>query len=58
VVIGDTPHDVRGALDDGALAMGVATGRNTPDELRAAGAHIVLASPTEFADRCGEALER
>ncbi|WP_435173727.1 HAD family hydrolase [Actinacidiphila sp. bgisy145] len=56
VVIGDTPHDVRGALDADALAVGVASGKNTSDELREAGAHIVLASLTEFADRCGEAL--
>ena len=43
VVIGDTPHDVKGALDTGALAVGVATGRSTTaDDLRAAGAHLVL----------------
>jgi phosphoglycolate phosphatase-like HAD superfamily hydrolase len=56
VVIGDTPHDVRGALDADALAVGVASGKNTADELREAGAHIVLASLTGFAGRCGEAL--
>lgn len=42
VVIGDTPHDVRGALDNGALAVGVATGSSDADELAAAGAHVVL----------------
>jgi phosphoglycolate phosphatase-like HAD superfamily hydrolase len=42
VVVGDTPHDVRGALAHGALAVGVATGNHTPDELLAAGAHVVL----------------
>jgi phosphoglycolate phosphatase len=56
VVIGDTPHDVRGALDADALAVGVASGRNTPDELREAGADIVLTSLMDFAGRCGEAL--
>lgn len=56
VVIGDTPHDVRGALDADALAVGVASGKNTADELREAGAHIVLASLTDFADGFGEAL--
>jgi phosphoglycolate phosphatase len=56
VVIGDTPHDVRGALDADALAVGVASGKNTSDELREAGADIVLASLTDFAGRCGEAL--
>lgn len=42
VVIGDTPHDVKGALDNGALAVGVATGFSSMDELYAAGAHLVL----------------
>jgi hypothetical protein len=56
VVIGDTPHDVRGALDADALAVGVASGRHTSDELRQAGAHVVLAGLTEFADRCGKAF--
>jgi phosphoglycolate phosphatase-like HAD superfamily hydrolase len=56
VVIGDTPHDVRGALDADALAVGVASGKNTPDELREAGADIVLTSLTDFAGRCGEVL--
>lgn len=56
VVIGDTPHDVRGALDADALAVGVASGKNTSDELREAGAHIVLGSLTDFAGCCSEAL--
>jgi phosphoglycolate phosphatase len=42
VVIGDTPHDVEAALHHGAVAVGVATGRNSADELRDAGAHVVL----------------
>jgi phosphoglycolate phosphatase-like HAD superfamily hydrolase len=42
VVIGDTPHDVRGALDNGALAVGVATGFSDAATLAAAGAHVVL----------------
>ncbi|RNG24139.1 HAD family hydrolase [Streptomyces botrytidirepellens] len=56
VVIGDTPHDVRGAHDADALAVGIATGRSSADELRAAGADIVLTSLTDFTGRCGEAL--
>ncbi|MBB5155635.1 HAD family hydrolase [Saccharopolyspora phatthalungensis] len=42
VVIGDTPHDIAGALRFGAVAVGVATGSNSEDDLRAAGAHAVL----------------
>jgi phosphoglycolate phosphatase-like HAD superfamily hydrolase len=48
VVIGDTPHDVRGALDNGALAVGVATGSNSVEELAAADADVVLASLEDF----------
>ncbi|MFI0774054.1 haloacid dehalogenase-like hydrolase [Streptomyces sp. NPDC021212] len=56
VVIGDTPHDVRGALDADALAVGVASGRSSAEELQEAGADIVLASLNDFNGRCGEAL--
>ena len=42
IVIGDTPHDVKGALDNGALAVGVATGSSDMNELADAGAHLVL----------------
>ncbi|GAA0519420.1 haloacid dehalogenase [Saccharopolyspora subtropica] len=42
VVVGDTPHDVAGALRFGAIAVGVATGRSSAEELHAAGAHAVL----------------
>lgn len=42
IVIGDTPHDVRGALDNGALAVGVATGSSDMEELATAGADMVL----------------
>ncbi|MCC6159374.1 MAG: haloacid dehalogenase-like hydrolase [Deltaproteobacteria bacterium] len=46
-VIGDTPMDVRCALDNGVTSVGVATTKFTVDDLRQAGAHIVLDS---FAD--------
>lgn len=42
VVIGDTRHDVEAAREGGARAIAVATGRTTADELRAAGAPVVL----------------
>ncbi|MEU0838655.1 haloacid dehalogenase-like hydrolase [Streptomyces sp. NPDC005962] len=48
VVIGDTPHDVRGALDAEALAVGVASGRSSAGELSGAGADIVWESLVDF----------
>ena len=42
VVVGDTPHDVEGALAHDIRAVGVATGKFTTDELAASGAHAVL----------------
>src|SRR6266545_4364267 len=44
LVIGDTVHDVAAALACEVTAIGVATGRTTGDQLRAAGAHAVLDS--------------
>ncbi|WNI15744.1 HAD family hydrolase [Actinacidiphila sp. ITFR-21] len=49
IVIGDTPHDIRGAHDAGAFAVGVATGNTPAGALQAAGADIVLPSLTEHA---------
>jgi phosphoglycolate phosphatase-like HAD superfamily hydrolase len=49
VVVGDTPHDVRGARDAGARAVGVATGASGAAELAAAGADAVLADLTDAA---------
>jgi phosphoglycolate phosphatase-like HAD superfamily hydrolase len=50
VVIGDTTHDVKGALDNGALAVGVATGVSSVDDLQAAGAHVVLPDLADLAE--------
>lgn len=41
LVIGDTPHDITSALDNGVIGIGVATGNYTTGELRDAGAHSV-----------------
>jgi len=42
MVIGDTPHDISSAKACGTIAVGVATGRNTVDELRRCGADLVF----------------
>ncbi len=42
LVIGDTPHDVASALDNGVMAIAVATGKHTAEELRDSGAHAVF----------------
>jgi phosphoglycolate phosphatase len=49
VVIGDTPHDVRGAHDCGAFAVAVATGRYAFGALAESGADLVLADLTDSA---------
>lgn len=50
VVIGDTPHDVKGALDNGVLAVAVATGFSSLDDLNASGAHVVLPDLVDLAE--------
>lgn len=42
VVVGDTVHDVAAALANGAIAVGVATGRTSIAQLAEAGAHVAL----------------
>lgn len=42
VVIGDTPNDVQAGLHHGTVAVGVATGGHSVDELNESGAHAVL----------------
>ena len=49
VVVGDTPKDVEAALHHGAMAVAVATGNYTADQLRDAGAHTVLPDLSDFA---------
>ncbi|WP_328538134.1 HAD family hydrolase [Streptomyces sp. NBC_00344] len=48
VYVGDHIGDVRGARTAGALSVAVPTGPIGADELRAAGAEVVLADLTEF----------
>jgi phosphoglycolate phosphatase-like HAD superfamily hydrolase len=49
VVVGDTPHDITAALANGVVAVGVATGHNTQEELRASGAHLTFADFADYA---------
>lgn len=44
VLVGDTERDVAAALEGGALIIAVATGVTSEEELRRAGAHVVLAN--------------
>jgi phosphoglycolate phosphatase len=48
VYVGDTPNDVRAGITGGAEPVAVATGPHDADELRAAGASVVLSSLAEF----------
>jgi phosphoglycolate phosphatase len=48
VVIGDTPRDVRAAHACGAYAVGVATGPDSVDDLRAAGADVAFETLEEL----------
>ena len=54
VVIGDTPRDVECARLSGCHSIAVATGRFTTDELRAAGATVVLESLADEEQFWGE----
>ncbi|GHF41873.1 MULTISPECIES: HAD family hydrolase [Streptomyces] len=49
VLIGDTPRDVQAALVSGAHVVAVASGVHSADELREAGASVVLADLTDVA---------
>ncbi len=49
VLIGDTPNDVQAAHDGGARIIAVATGRDSADDLRAAGASTVFRDLTDTA---------
>lgn len=48
VYVGDTPRDVEAARVAGAAAVGVSTGPHPAEELRDAGADVVLSSLVDF----------
>ena len=56
IYVGDHVFDVAGARAAGALSVTVATGPNSPEQLRAAGADVVLADLTAFPDWLDEHL--
>jgi phosphoglycolate phosphatase-like HAD superfamily hydrolase len=47
LVVGDTPYDISAAHGAGAVAVGVATGSHSADQLEAAGADYVLGTLEE-----------
>jgi phosphoglycolate phosphatase-like HAD superfamily hydrolase len=49
IVVGDTPLDIEAAHGGGARAMGVGTGRFTPEELKEAGAEFAVTDLSETA---------
>jgi phosphoglycolate phosphatase-like HAD superfamily hydrolase len=51
-VVGDTPHDIASATSAGAVAVGVASGHYTIDELKEAGAVHLLRSLEESFPGC------
>ncbi len=53
VMIGDTQYDMAMAVSAGVRAIGVDWGYHTREELRAAGAEIVAASPDELRELLG-----
>lgn len=56
LVIGDTPHDITSALDNGVTGVGVATGNYTPDQLRESGAHLVFEDFSDWQSAAAQLL--
>ncbi|MFH0802067.1 MAG: HAD family hydrolase [bacterium] len=56
IIIGDTPRDIECGQINGALTIGVATGSFSKDQLREAGADLVLEDFSELQDREETAL--
>ncbi len=55
LVIGDTPLDVKAALENGVTAVGVATGSYTTDQLQECGAQMVFENFSDW-ERAAAAL--
>lgn len=49
LIIGDTPHDISSALDNGVVAVAVATGSYTVERLRESGAHLAFEDFSDWA---------
>jgi phosphoglycolate phosphatase len=58
IVIGDTSYDIGMALAAGAGAIGAGWGYHEPEELAAAGAHGVAASPGDVLGMAGQWVEK
>jgi phosphoglycolate phosphatase len=58
IYVGDTVADVDGCRACSAVAVAVPTGHNTADELKAAGADVLLTSLLEFPDWLASWLSR
>lgn len=58
VIIGDTPHDVRCALENGCWCLAVATGQFRAEQLEAAGAHRAVANLAATEDIAGWLIGR
>ena len=56
IIIGDTPRDIECGQKNGALTIGVATGGFSKDQLREAGADLVLEDFNDFQEREEAAL--
>lgn len=56
MLVGDTPNDVLAGLRTGSRVLGVASGKNSADELLAAGAHVVIPDLINADDVLGNLL--
>lgn len=56
MVVGDTPHDVSSALDNGVVGVGVATGNYSAEDLKAAGARLVFADFSDWQSAAAKLL--